>query len=37
MCSLNAADDVVGMAGKLYEKDQVVGVMKQHGTIPAGH
>jgi hypothetical protein len=24
------------MAGKLYKKEQVAGLMKQHGIIPAG-
>jgi hypothetical protein len=31
-----AVEDVAAMAGKLYKKEQVAGVMKQHGTIPAG-
>jgi hypothetical protein len=34
--SVVAAKNVAAMAGKLYKKEQVAGVMKQYGTIPAG-
>jgi hypothetical protein len=30
-----AADEVAAMAVKLYKKEQVAAVMKQHGTTPA--
>jgi hypothetical protein len=31
-----AAEDVAAMAVRMYKKEQVASVMRQHGTTPAG-